>query len=362
MLRDDGSYFGTSPVNPPSTVGYGSVHEVHLPLGPSRPWTTAPYNVCGNLSFGIQNKVRCTTVTGVSQYQWDFSNPNAGYRRRITASTNFVLWTSMGSTAPALGVTYFVRNRADQGAPGLGDDNWGPGCEMAWATTNPAWCTSLISTPGATQSCGVTRTWGGSSKLWATPVPGAVPYDANANGLFTDPGDQQYAYHFRITGTGALSGYLKDAWMTSYILPLTWGTLPMNQPGVYNVDVRVQVGGVWQPFCGSTCQVTIVAPAPLQGGNDRAVEIATSEELQLWPNPVRDGRVTLRLEGITDTDQRITVDVYDAFGKRVIAEQYANSGDLFNATLDLGRETAAGLYMVHVNINGRTYVKHLSVL
>ncbi|MBL8002317.1 MAG: T9SS type A sorting domain-containing protein, partial [Flavobacteriales bacterium] len=91
-------------------------------------------------------------------------------------------------------------------------------------------------------------------------------------------------------------------------------------------------------------------------------ETAAGEELQLWPNPVRDGRVTLRMEGITDTDQRITVDVYDAFGKRVIAEQFANTGDLFNTTLDLGRETAAGLYMVHVNINGRTYVKHLSVL
>ncbi|MBL8001819.1 MAG: T9SS type A sorting domain-containing protein, partial [Flavobacteriales bacterium] len=115
-------------------------------------------------------------------------------------------------------------------------------------------------------------------------------------------------------------------------------------------------------FCGSTCQVTIVAAGPMQGGNDRILETAAGEELQLWPNPVRDGRVTLRLEGITDTDQRITVDVYDAFGKRVIAEQFANTGDLFNTTLDLGRETAAGLYMVHVNINGRTYVKHLSVL
>jgi hypothetical protein len=54
--------------------------------------------------------------------------------------------------------------------------------------------------------------------------------------------------------------------------------------------------------------------------------------------------------------------VYDAFGKRVVAKQFANSGDLFNTLLELDPATAAGLYMVHVNINGRTYVKHLSVL
>jgi hypothetical protein len=296
----------------------------------------------------------------VSQYQWEFTNPNAGYRRLVTANTNFVYWTSMGSQAPQLGVRYFVRNRADQGAAGFSDDNWGEGCEMAWAATSSSWCTSLISTPGTTFSCGATRTWGGSSKLWAQPVVGAVPYDANGNGVFTDPGDQQFAYHFRITRAG---GYVKDAWMTSYILPLNWTTLPMNTPGTYQVQVRVQVGGVWQPFCGSTCNVTIVSSGnALTSGIRVADETAVTESLELWPNPVRDGRVTLRMERITDADQRITVDVYDAYGKRVVGKQFANSGDLFNTTLDLGNDIAGGLYMVHVNINGRTYVKHLSVL
>ena len=133
-------------------------------------------------------------------------------------------------------------------------------------------------------------------------------------------------------------------------------------PGVYNVQVRVQVGGVWQPFCGSTCQVTIIASGPMQGGNDRTVEAGTTgADLQLWPNPVRDGRVNLRLEGITDADQRITVDVYDAFGKRVMAQQFANSGSLFSTALDLRSDMAAGLYIVSVTVNDRTFVKRLSV-
>jgi len=359
ILQDNGNFTSITPNNPPATAGY-NLHEVTLPLGPTSIWTAAPYTVCGNYAMGIQNKIRCTTASGASQYQFEFSDPNAGYRRRVSATTNYVLWTSMGGNAPQLGVRYFVRSRADQGAAGFGDDNWGSGCEMAWATTSPSFCTSLISTPGSTLSCGVSRTFGGSSKLWATPVPGAVPYDADGNGSVLDPGDQQYAYHFRITGvTNPL--YVKDAWMTNYILPLVWSTDPMT-PGVYNVQVRVQVGGVWQPFCGNSCQVTIIPSGPVQGGNDRAVVTTTGEDLQLWPNPVRDGRVTLRIEGITDADQRITVDVYDAFGKRVLAEQYANSGALFNAALDLGRDMAAGLYTVHVTINDRTYVKRLSVL
>ena len=145
---------------------------------------------------------------------------------------------------------------------------------------------------------------------------------------------------------------------------LNWATLPMNVPGVYNVQVRVQMGGVWQPFCGATCQVTIIPSAPMLGGNDRTLEAGTTttEDLQLWPNPVRDGRVNLRIQGITDADQRITVDIYDAFGKRVMAQQYANSGDLFNTVLELREGTAAGLYYVNVTVNGRVHTKRLSVL
>ena len=89
---------------------------------------------------------------------------------------------------------------------------------------------------------------------------------------------------------------------------------------------------------------------------------ATTENIELWPNPVRDGIVNLRVDGIADADQRITVDIYDAFGKKVVAQQYANSGSLFNTVLNLDGGLAAGVYMVNITINDRTSLKRLTVL
>ncbi|MEI2825855.1 MAG: hypothetical protein V9F04_05215 [Dermatophilaceae bacterium] len=69
-----------------------------------------------------------------------------------------------------------------------------------------------MSTAGATFSCGATRTWGGSSKIWATPVVGAYPYDANGNGSFADAGDEgrQEAVRGRLRDAQA-AGDVRDA-------------------------------------------------------------------------------------------------------------------------------------------------------
>ncbi|MBK9286530.1 MAG: T9SS type A sorting domain-containing protein [Flavobacteriales bacterium] len=357
IMRDNGQFTTQSPATPPLTATYSAGHEINLPIGPARPWTASPYNVCGVFNLGVQAKIRSTTVAGATSYQWEFSNPDAGYQRRVSASVNYVTYVSMQAMPPSLGVTYFVRNRADQGTAGFNDDRWGEGCELGWNNSNSQFCTGLVSTAGSTFSCGATRTFGGSSKIWATPVVGAFPYDANGNGSYADAGDQQFAYHFRFTGPGA---YVRDIYTATYICPLAWTTNPLLAGNTYQVQVETQVAGVWRGFCGTTCNLTIAAgPGQGAGRMDAAV---TEENIQLWPNPVRDGIVNLRIDGIVDADQRISVDIYDAFGKKVVAQQYANSGSLFNTVLNLDGGMAAGLYMVNITINDRTSLKRLTVL
>ncbi len=356
IIRDNGQFTTQSPKSPAATASYAMGHEVTLPLGPSRPWTASPYNVCGVFNLGLQSKIRCTTIPGVTTYQWEFSNPDQGYQRRVSASVNYVTWVSMQAQPPTLGVTHFVRNRADQGTAGFADDRWGEGCEMAWDNTT-AFCTALISTPGSTFSCGATRTWGGSSKIWATPVVGAFPYDQNGDGDFLDAGDQANAYHFRFTGAG---GYIRDIYHTTYVLPLTWVSQPLLAGNTYQVQVEVQVGGAWRSFCGATCNLTIAA-GPGQGGNRIDAVNTTSELLSIWPNPISDGRAQLRVEGLLDEDQQITVDVYDPLGRRVFAERFANSGSLFNTVLDLSTAQSAGIYLVNISVNDRTYTRRLVV-
>ena len=87
----------------------------------------------------------------------------------------------------------------------------------------------------------------------------------------------------------------------------------------------------------------------------------TSELLSIWPNPISDGRAQLRVEGLLDEDQQITVDVYDPLGRRVFAERFANSGSLFNTVLDLSTAQSAGIYLVNISVNDRTYTRRLVV-
>jgi hypothetical protein len=232
---------------------------------------------------------------------------------------------------------------------------------MAWAANSTAYCTGLINTPGSTFSCGVSRIFNSTgSFLYARPVPGAGPYDANADGDFNDLGDVSVGYHFRITGV-TNPGYVKDAWMTNYILPLVWSTDPMT-PGVYNVQVRTQLGGVWQPFCGSTCQVTIIPSGPMQGGNDRTTEVEPgTADLALWPNPNRGDKLHLTVDQLDGTLTTATLDVYDLFGKRVATYPLPVGDGVINTTLDLNGTIATGMYLVTVTAGEQLFTKRLVI-
>ena len=83
--------------------------------------------------------------------------------------------------------------------------------------------------------------------------------------------------------------------------------------------------------------------------------------MQVWPNPVRDGQVRLLIEGLTDETQRVSVEVFDLFGKRVLATQQDNSGEVFNTVLELDG-FATGVYMINVTVNDQVYMQRISVL
>ncbi|HOP44479.1 MAG TPA: T9SS type A sorting domain-containing protein, partial [Flavobacteriales bacterium] len=113
----------------------------------------------------------------------------------------------------------------------------------------------------------------------------------------------------------------------------------------------------WSGFCGNVCPLTIVDPPAFAG---RDLSEADLNGVTLWPNPVRDGNVHLMVDGLTEADQRITVDMYDMFGKRVIAQAYENTGEQLNTTLEVDG-LAAGVYVVHISTGERSYTERISV-
>ncbi|MFZ1665848.1 MAG: T9SS type A sorting domain-containing protein, partial [Flavobacteriales bacterium] len=78
--------------------------------------------------------------------------------------------------------------------------------------------------------------------------------------------------------------------------------------------------------------------------------------------PVADGRVNLALNGLVDNDQKIQLDLYDMYGRKVLARDYGNSGSSFSTVLELPSEVTSGVYLVHITVNGVTTIQRLSVV
>ena len=352
VLADDGAFGGVSPSETPGYSGYFA-HEFCLPLGPS-PIMATECNVFNNY---LNNKVYTTPVSGVVNYQFEFADPNGGWIRRISIPRNWVKFGELVTYPLTYGITYYARARADQGAAGFADDFFGAGCEMALNPDQPA-CTGLVNNPGSTYSCGVTRHFGGSDKLWAQPVPYATQYRFRFTGNSFDP-----------DGPGPLaptSGTAtRNITQASYTVLLNWYTYALVPGNTYSVTVEVLIGGQWSGECGGSCPVSISGSSlmPLAGNaalaNDRGME--NNATVSLWPNPASNGRVNLLLNGLGEGTHRVSVDLYDLSGKRLMAEQFVNDGDMLNTVLDLDESIAAGPYMVHITVDGQRHIERLNV-
>ncbi|MBZ0206316.1 MAG: hypothetical protein K8H89_08320, partial [Flavobacteriales bacterium] len=91
LLRDlfDATVDGyASPTYTPANPGYPFGHSVCLPPGPAN---IAP-SECGIFTNNLLNKVYCNKVTGASLYQFEFSDPDAGYIRRIARNRNYIIF------------------------------------------------------------------------------------------------------------------------------------------------------------------------------------------------------------------------------------------------------------------------------
>ncbi|HMN07101.1 MAG TPA: hypothetical protein PKD45_15405, partial [Flavobacteriales bacterium] len=107
ILRDDFASGSESPAATPASPAYGSGHSFCLPLGPA----DIAANECNIFDNLLGNKVYCNKVTGAANYQFEFSNPDAGFIRRIARPYNYVAFGDMVTNPLTPGVKYFARVR-----------------------------------------------------------------------------------------------------------------------------------------------------------------------------------------------------------------------------------------------------------
>jgi len=103
---------------------------------------------------------------------------------------------------------------------------------------------------------------------------------------------------------------------------------------------------------GATQEVCIVGGAGAAGeGTVATRDTQVSIEVALYPNPSIGDFVNLNLNNIDVTAEKVSVDIYDLFGKLVQSEQIATTGSSnLNVVLNLNKSMASGLYMVNITV------------
>ena len=334
LLGDDFASGSVSPSATPAISSY-TAHNFCLPLGTAH----IAAKSCGIFNYSMNDKVFCNNAPDASSYQFEFSNPDAGFIRRIAVPSNSVRFNQMVTSPLTPGVKYFVRVRSNSLGP-MASAHFGGGCEVGIASTIP--CTQLISAPTYGHSCGEDRAFNtNNSFIYATPVVGAT----------------EYQFRFTIPAEGYDETFIRS----TYILQLKWNDRPPLVNGsTYTVQVNVKVGTLYSGFCGNACTITIDnTPPPIHAS---VIMKESAVAATMWPNPVHDGQVNLSIAGIQDADQNITVDIQDIYGKQVFTKAFGNSGERFSTILDLPSDIASGVYMVNITVNGRSTVQRLSIM
>ncbi|MFZ1687114.1 MAG: T9SS type A sorting domain-containing protein, partial [Flavobacteriales bacterium] len=233
---------------------------------------------------------------------------------------------------------------------------YGPACRLTVGNPTSSCITQLDPTAGTTFSCGATGkvvgASGNSGKIHASSVSGA----------------NKYQFEFVLPGTA----YVRTIASATTMLTLNpWATSPLvcgNR--TYNVRVRASFdNGTTYCNYGPLCTVGITNSNSgctpytpnFSGGGQQSAEQGTTT-MDLFPNPVRDGAVTLELSGLSTEVAEVTVDVFDLFGRKVIAQVIATEGaEGISTRFDLPSDMATGIYMVSVVAGDVRYAERLTV-
>ncbi len=129
----------------------------------------------------------------------------------------------------------------------------------------------------------------------------------------------------------------------------------------YEVDVRAFKNGQWCPW-GDVCTLNIGVDPGAQAGADQSVmrEVANIQ-INLWPNPNHGDQVNLSLSEVPQGTSTVSVNMFDLYGKKVLARTITTSGSLVNTIIDLDGGMAAGIYMVNITAGGNNYTQRLVI-
>jgi hypothetical protein len=310
----------------------------------------AAENPAVSAQFGVTN-----TTSGY-QFWWFDPNGSYGYTKFRSHATSDGFGTGatracharINNWSPNQIPANVLMNVKVRGRVAGNNLPWGPVCRFMVDPIRAA-CpfTKLVDIPGNVNfSCGVTRTWGGSSlsKVVAKAVDGATQYQ------------------FRWWSAELAQPVVRTT--TTPVLQLNWN--PALFDGTYRVEVRAFKNGSWcvsgttEGSWGDLCNVTITGnpnAMVLDGGSTTSTGDA---KLALFPNPNNGQQLTVSLSAVEQGVETIAVDIFDLNGARVSAQVIAVNDGMVYQVVDVAG-LADGLYMVNITAGGQRYTERLVI-
>jgi FtsP/CotA-like multicopper oxidase with cupredoxin domain len=281
--------------------------EVHPNFTPNFANTNSAYVLC--------NIVVANSVAGAEAFGWELTGPNTLFAE--TPSYNLALSSVTGIQ---LNTTYQVRVRI------LMSGVWG-----AYGPPKPINLGMPPTTVLIPSLCNTTRAI--NQAVAAVNVCGAV-------------------YTFRFQHPTEVERTLVR---TVYTCPL-WLMNPALTPGeIYSVSVNITQSGFSSGY-GAACPITIAGPQT-QGLADgmMGTKVLETGSMSLYPNPNFGGEVRLQMESIEEGAHMVNITVYDIFGKQISTEAFGYEGTELSHVLRFNNKLAAGIYTVHVVIDGESF-------
>ena len=346
---DDGVFTVTSSVAAPFDLPLGKDHLVDSLCGRENVFTEdhvqAAPDADVRAEFGQGNQTN-------DGYQFWFFDPDGGYTRRIFIShaTNNYMFPAGPDRCSFLKIGNITTNRLPLNkllnvkvrsrVNGV-DRPWGPACRLRVDLPDLCPSVKLLDSPDHPwHSCGITGVLlNGSRFLHAELIPSAT----------------KYKFEF------SRAGYLRNVTSNSSSLLLTvWGSAPLQYGNkTYNVRVSTSYddGATWCPF-GPACTITTAAAHP---GQQRSLEDMSTDEgtMRVWPNPLREGPLTIRATFTDATATLAEISVLDATGRTVSYTRVPLADGEMNTTLDLREQLEAGAYVVIARSNGEELIRRV---
>jgi len=356
-----------------------------LPLGTDRlvftscdklDWKTSPCgaeyvvateNALVSQQYGVNN--------ATSGYQMWWYDPNGGYSFKrfqshstsnglpasATRSCHFLINSWSGNQLQQ-GVLYNVKVRGRVNGDYL---PWGNACRFS-VNNALSQCprTKLMDIPdNPFLSCDQSRPVGTSQASLVHAKP-ARRMNSNCNWV----GANRYQFRFRIPAENFVLVKTSATGAGNYFV----NTNGLQCGKTYEVDVRVSFNGgsTWcvasanpnsvdDPAWGDVCTITTVCGNSLAEQGTSAT--ATAGTLRMYPNPNRGDQLMLGLSEVAEGVQTVSVDIYDAFGKRVAARTIPVQDGFVNTVLELDGALANGLYMVGITAGADSYTERLVI-